>query len=343
MEKHSLKTIASRLGISVATVSKALNDYKDISPATKKKVKDLAEELHFVPDSVAKSLRAKQSKLIGFVAPDLMHHFFFNILSGVLKVAQEKGYYVIVSSSEDIMENEVRQLRLLENKRVDGILLALSDNTLDYGHINDVLQHGTPLVLYDKVSKTVKCSKVVINDRKGAQMATQHLIDIGCTKIAEVRGHFNALTAIDRFIGYRNTLRENNMPYKREIVFDANGPGINDGIAIADRIFELKDHINGVLCHNDLLAIGVILRLTELGVKIPDEISILGFSDSPYTRISQPSLTTIKQHGIEIGRNACELLIEEIEAKMEKRPFKLKTIEVPIELIKRKSTRRQPN
>jgi len=338
MEKHSLKTIARKLGISVATVSKALNDYKDISAATKKKVKDLAEELNFVPDSVAKSLRAKQSRLIGFIAPDLLHHFFFNILSGVLKVAQEKDYYVIVASSEDNMENEIRQLHLLVNKRVDGILLALSDNTLDYGHVNNVLQNDTPLVLYDKVSKAVKCSKVVINDRKAAQMATQHLIDIGCHKIAEVRGHFNALTAIDRFIGYRNTLRDNGIPYKREIVFEANGPTINDGITIADRIFEHKDNINGILCHNDLLAIGIIIRLNELGVKIPEEIAILGFSDSPYTKITQPSLTTIKQHGHEIGRKACEILIEEIEAKVEKRPFKLKTIEVPIELIKRKST-----
>ncbi|MFD1314107.1 LacI family DNA-binding transcriptional regulator [Namhaeicola litoreus] len=343
MEKHSLKTIAKKLGISVATVSKALNDYNDISAVTKQRVKDLAQELNFIPDSVAKSLRAKQSKIIGFIAPDLMHHFYFNVLSGVLKVAQEKGYFVVVASSEDVMDNEIRHLRSFENKRVDGILLALSDNTLEYSHVNRVVQNEIPLVLYDKVSKTVKCSKVVINDRKAAQLATQHLIDLGCKKIAEVRGYFNALTAIDRFIGYKNALRENGMTYNRKIVFDGNGPSINDGMQVADRIFEQKNEIDGVICHNDLLAIGIIIRLNELGVKIPEEIAILGFSDSPYTKISQPSLTTVKQNGHEIGLKACEILIEEIEAKVNKKSFKTKTIEIPIELIIRKSTHKPIN
>lgn len=338
MDKPTLKLIAKELGISPSTVSKALNNYPDVGEKTRQRVQELAASRKFVPNSVAQSLRQQESKLIGFITPNAVHYFFSNVLNGVIHTAQASGYSVIVLCSEDKIEFEKEQLEILMNKRVDGILLSLTDHTTTYDHINKVVARKMPLVLYDKISKFVNCSKVTINDRKIAHDATQYLINKGCKRIAHIRGALNSITIIDRYLGYKKALKENGIEADESIVYECSEPTIEEGKRIADLMLKEKIKIDGVLAFTDSLAIGVILRLNELGVKIPEEISVIGFSNSVQTRVVSPSLTTIDQHGFDMGKKAVETLLKEIRARKKKEPVKFENIDVPTEMIIRNST-----
>jgi len=339
MDKPTLKIIAKELGISPSTVSKALNNYPDVGEKTKQKVLELAASLKFIPNSVAQSLRQQESKLIGFITPNAVHYFFSNVLNGVIHTAQACGYSVIVLCSEDKVEFEKEQLEILMNKKVDGILLSLTDHTTSYEHINKVVSRKMPLVLYDKISKFVNCSKVTINDRKIAYDATKYLIDSGCKRIAHIRGPLNSITIIDRYLGYKKAIKENRMEADESVIYECSEPSIEEGGRIAEVMLREEKKIDGVLAFTDALAIGVILRLNELGVKIPEEVSVIGFSNSVQTRVVSPSLTTIDQHGFDMGKKAVEVLLKEIKATKKKEPVKYQNIDVPTEMIIRNSTR----
>ncbi|MFC4722464.1 LacI family DNA-binding transcriptional regulator [Geojedonia litorea] len=340
MSKVTLKRIAETLGISTATVSKALKDYDDVSASTKSKVKALAEKLNFKPNSYAQSLRTQESKIIGLIMPEIVHHFFANIILGVIKSAEKEGYLVITLQSDDSFEVEKQQLDLLVDKDVDGILLSLADNTIRFKHISNIINNGTPVVLYDKISKSIECNKVVIDDKKAAFNATKYLIDIGCKRIAHVRGKLKPQTTIDRFKGYKEALKVHGMEFDKSIVFEAkNIASFEDGKNAADEIFLNHKDVDGIFAMTDLLATGVLVRLKELNVKIPKDISIMGFSNWFLTRITTPKLSTVDQPGYKMGEVAFKILLEEINntKKGIKAPYK--TIEVPTELIIRDSTK----
>jgi LacI family transcriptional regulator len=203
MKNITLKEIASTLGISITTVSKALKDYSDVSEKTKKAVKDLASNLNYTPNSFAVNLRTKESKTIGLIIPEVTHHFFSNIIKAIIDEAEKNGYLVIILQSNESLELEKKQVDLLINKRVDGILISLSNESNNDSHIKQILNRKVPLVMFDKITKLAKCSKVVIDDQKAGFDATQHLIDKGCKKIAHIRGPLNPQNSIDRYLGYK--------------------------------------------------------------------------------------------------------------------------------------------
>ncbi|HMC00771.1 MAG TPA: LacI family DNA-binding transcriptional regulator [Flavobacteriaceae bacterium] len=339
MAKITLKQIAETLGLSIATVSKALKDYDDVSPTTKAKVKALAESLNYKPNFLAQSLRNQESKTIGLVIPEIVHHFFASIISGVINAAKKKGYLVIVLQSSESYEFEKKQIELLLDKNVDGILVSLADNTVNYKHLSNLIESGFPIVLYDKISKSVHCSKVVINDQKAAFNATKYLIDSGCKKIAHVRGPLKPQTTIDRFIGYKNALKEYDMEFDKSIVFEASNLSLENGQDIAKEIYENHKEVDGVFAFTDLTATGVMTGLQKFNVKIPDEISIMGFSNWLITSITSPKLSTIDQPGFEMGKKAFKLLYKEIQNRKAKVEVEFKTIELPTELVIRESTR----
>ena len=264
MPKVTLKKIAETLGLSTATVSKALKDYDDISPKTKLKVKELANSLNYKPNSFAQSLRNQESKIIGLIIPEIVHHFFANIILGVIKTAEKNGYLVITLQSDESYKIEKKQIELLLYRNVDGILISLADNTVNYKHINEIRQSGVPVVLYDKISKSIDCHRVVIDDQKAAFNATKHLIDIGCKKIAHVRGALKPQTTIDRFIGYKNALKAHNIPFDNSIVFETDHLTFEDGRLIADEIALKHRDIDGVN-DGDLAVLGKGIPDFELG------------------------------------------------------------------------------
>jgi LacI family transcriptional regulator len=338
MKEVTLKEIALALGISIPTVSKALKNYSDVSPKTKTAVLKLAEQLNYSPNSFAVNLRTKESKIIGLIIPEIVHHFFSNIVNAIIEKAEKKGYLVIILQSNESEELEKKQIDLLLSKRVDGILMSLSNNTKNLDHLRKVMDHNTPLVLFDKISKLLDCSKVIIDDRSAGYDATEHLIKSGCKKIAHIRGPLNPQNSIDRFLGYKKALIDYNLPFDNSLVFTCEKVSFEEGYNFAKKIYTEHKDVDGIFAITDLVGIGLVAYFNEVGVKIPEQIAIIGFSNWFMSSVISPSLSTIDQPGFEMGKIALKLLHKEIKAHKKGKEFKSKTIVLPTHVIKRNST-----
>lgn len=334
----TLKQIAEELGISITTVSKALKEYPDVSKKTRKLVRETAAMLNYKPNSFAVNLRTKESKTIGLIIPEIVHHFFSSVIKGIISQAEKKGYLVITLQSNESYELEKKQVDLLIRKRVDGILISLANGTADYKHISEVLNQDTPLVMFDKIAKVIKCFKVTIDDRKAAYNATQYLIDIGCKRIAHFRGPLLPQNSIDRFLGYKQALTDNNIIYDSSLVYLLNEMSFDEGKFYANQL--LKDHndVDGIFINTDLVAIGAISEFNNQGIKVPEQINVIGFSNWFMASVISPSLTTINQPGFEMGKRAFKLLYKEIKDKKKKKIINYKNIVLETDLIVREST-----
>jgi len=341
MQKASLKFISKTLGISVATVSKALNDYPDVSKKTRDLVCNLAKELNYKPNSFAVNLRTKESKTIGLIIPVIVHYFFSNVIEGILKEAENEGYLVIILQSNDSYELEKKQINLLISHGVDGILMSLANETANYDHLNAVLAQDKTLVMFDKIAKIVKCSKIIIDDRNAAYKATQHLIDSGCKRIAHFRGALLPQNSIDRFLGYRKALLDYNIPYDASLVYicECEDKSFEEGQKNAKQLLKDHDDVDGIFINTDLIAIGAINEFRKQGVRIPEDISIVGFSNWFMSSVTSPSLTTINQPGFEMGQKAFHQFHAEIKAIKDKNPIPPRTITLETDLVKRESTK----
>lgn len=342
MKPTTLKEIAERLGISVATVSKALKDYPDVSKRTKGLVKELAKTLNYKPNAFAVNLRTKESKTIGLIIPEIVHHFFSNVIKGIVSQAEKKGYLVIILQSNESYELEKKQVDLLLRQQVDGIIISIANETADFTHLNDIIAINKPLVMFDKIAKVVPCSKVIIDDRNAAYDATQHLIDIGCSRIAHFRGPLLPQNSIDRFLGYKKALLDNNMPYDPSLVYicECGDNSFQEGETNAKQL--LKDHndIDGIFINTDLVAIGALAEFNRQGIKVPEQISLVGFSNWFMSSVISPSLTTINQPGFEMGKTAFKQLFKEIKGLKKEKKKAPKTITLKTELIQRNSSNR---
>ncbi|GGF70430.1 LacI family DNA-binding transcriptional regulator [Wenyingzhuangia marina] len=341
MKPVTLKEIAEKLNISVTTVSKALKDYSDVSPKTKALVKELAATLNYTPNSFAVNLRTKESKTIGLVIPEVVHHFFSNVIKGIISEAEKEGYLVIILQSNESYELEKKQVELLMSHRVDGILISLANGTADFKHLNAVIEHDKPLVMFDKIAKLVKCSKIIIDDQKAAYMATQHLIDTGCKRIAHFRGPLLPQNSIDRFLGYKKALLDNGMEYDPSLVYlnDCDENSFDDGKMNAAKLYQEQKGVDGIFINTDMVAIGAISEFNRLGVKIPEEISIVGFSNWFMSSVISPTITTIDQPGYVMGQTAFKQLYKEIKAIKNKTMLSPEIIQLETALVKRESTK----
>ena len=336
----TLKQIAEELGISVATVSKALKEYSDVSKRTRALVRETAHRLNYKPNSFAVNLRTKESKTIGIIIPEIVNHFFSSVIKGIVSQAEKKGYLVIMLQSNESYDLEKKQLDLLISKRVDGILISLANGTGNFDHIKNVISQDIPLVMFDKIAKVVNCSKVIIDDRKAAYMATQYLINIGCKKIAHFRGPLLPQNSIDRFLGYKQALLDNNIKYDSSLVYinECSDKSFEEGKKNAKQL--LKDHkdVDGIFINTDLVAIGAMTLFLEKGIKIPEQINIVGFSNWFMSSVISPSLTTVDQPGFKMGKKAFKILYKEMMAKKKNKNFDYKQVVLDTELVIRDST-----
>ncbi|WP_272022319.1 LacI family DNA-binding transcriptional regulator [Olleya namhaensis] len=339
MKPVTLKQIAETLGISITTVSKALKDYPDVSKKTKALVKDLAQTLNYKPNSFAVNLRTRESKTIGLIVPEIVHHFFSSVIKGIISQAEKKGYLVIILQSNESYTLEKKQIELLLSKRVDGILISLANETANYNHLNSVLANETPLVMFDKIAKLVNCSKVLINDREAAYNATQHLINIGCKRIAHFRGPLLPQNSIDRFLGYKKALLDNDIAYDSTLVYILKDMSYDEGRFYAKKLIQDHKDVDGIFINTDLVAIGAIKEFNNLNIKVPEDISIIGFSNWFMSSVISPSLTTIDQPGFEIGKKAFKLLFREIKNKKNNKKINYKDVILETELVIRESTK----
>ena len=338
MREITLKQIAETLGISITTVSKALKNYPDVSPKTRKAVLDLAKSLSYTPNSFAVNLRTKESKTIGLIIPEVVHHFFSNVINGIIDEAEKNGYLVIILQSNESLELEKKQVELLINKRVDGIIMSLSNESNDDEHLKEIIRKEIPFVLFDKISKLIPCSKVIINDQKAAYNAVEHLIQKGCKKIAHIRGPVNPQNAIDRFLGYKKALEKNNIPFNPKLVYTCKNVTFEEGKAFANKIAEDHQDVDGIFVITDLVAVGVLAYFNEVNIKIPEQIKVIGFSNWFMSQVITPKLSTVDQPSFEMGVESFGLLLEEINTKKELLPFQPRTIELETSIIEREST-----
>jgi LacI family transcriptional regulator len=338
MKETTLKEIADILGISITTVSKALQNKPDVSKKTIEKVIALAEELNYTPNSFAVNLRTKESKTIGLIIPEVVHHFFSNVIKGIIAEAEKKGYLVIILQSNESLELEKKQVSLLINKRVDGIIMSLSNESNNDFHIKEILRKGIPFVQFDKISKLIPSSKVIINDQKAAMEAVQHLIDKGCQKIAHIRGPENPQNAIDRFLGYKKALKKNGIPYDSKLVYTCKNVTFEEGVEFAKQILEEHPDVDGIFVITDLVAVGVLGYFNEKRIQVPNKIAVIGFSNWFMAQIITPKLSTVDQPSYEMGVAAFTLLLEEMICHKKGLSFSPRTIELETSIIERESS-----
>ena len=338
MKNLTLKDIASALNISVTTVSKALKNYPDVSVKTKERVKAYAEKMNFTPNSFAAYLRTHESKTVGIVIPRLNHFFFSSILRGIITEAEKHEYMTFILCSDESYELEKTQIQRLLNKNVDGIFLSIADKTHDLTHIQKIMDKDTNLVIFDKYSKLTPCSSVVIDDRKAAYNAVEHLIKKGKKRIAHFRGPLLPQNSIDRFLGYRQALEENGIEYDKDLVFICNEINDSEGYDHMQLILDQKMDVDAVFVVADLPAVGAIKCLIENKVQIPEEIAVMGFSNWLISSLITPSLSTIDQPGELMGRKAFQVFLDERDTKKRNEPVVFQKYEIETTLIERKST-----
>jgi LacI family transcriptional regulator len=341
MDKKSSVTIhdiARELKISASTVSRALNDNPRISQLTKDKIKAFALKMGYQPNTIASNLRNRKTNTIGIVVPLINRHFFSTFISGVEEVAFSAGYNVIISQSNDLLEKEKKIVHSLFSNRVDGLIISLSMQTNEFEHFELFTNKNIPLIFFDRVAPEFETNKIVVDDYAVGLKATQHLIDQGYTRIAHLAGPTVLNTYHDRMEGYMAALRRNNLPVIEELII-YNRLTRMDGQEAIKHLLSLNNPPDAVFCGNDTSALSMIVYLKKIGVKIPDEFGIIGFSNEPFSEVVTPSISTLKQPAFEMGVKAAELLIWEIEDKNQIQHYH--TITMPTELIIRESSLRK--
>jgi LacI family transcriptional regulator len=336
--KITLKKIAKEFDVSISTVSKALKDSHEISEEVKEKIQAFAKYYHYKPNSLALNLRNQKTKTIGVIIPQIVHHFFTKVISGIEQVANKNGYNVMICMSMDSYEKEVLNLDMLANGVVDGIIVSVAKETEEkenYSHFRDLIYNGIPLVMFDRVIDEIKCSKVLTNDKDGGYLATKHLINIGCKRIAILTTPDFVSVGNLRLEGYKNALQNSSISFDEELVII-----INEEEDIKEQIktlFTLKNPPDGIFGVNEIYAAYAMKSARKHGFRVPEDVSILGFTDGLISQFSTPTLSTVAQHGNTMGQKAAELLLNEIEFQDTDYQYKTKVIET--DLILRESTK----
>ena len=332
----TIKDIARELEISPSTVSRALKDHPDISPKTKKAVNDLAEKLHYQPNSIALSLRKSKTDTIGIIIPEFVHFFFSTVISGIEDVAYEKGYNVIISQSNESYEREVSDTRSMASHRVDGLLVSVSKETEDISHFKELVERGIPLVFFDRICPELNTNRVIIDDFEAGFKAVEHLISTGKRKIAHLYGDLNLLICKNRYDGYRAALDKYGLPFNEKFASYAGMLELEPAKELMHRLLDLPEIPDGVFAHNDVVAYGAMLAIKERGIKIPDECAVIGFSDWQFSSFVEPGLSTISQSGFEMGQEAARLFLDQLENGGEN--YVPQTKVIPTRLVVRGST-----
>ena len=335
--KPTIHDIAKALGIDSSTVSRALNDSPRVTRATKDKILAKAEELGYQRNMLASNLRKNITNTIGVVVPRISRHFFSSAIQGIEETAYLAGYNVIICQSLEQLEREKKIVGGLLANRVDGLLISVSMETMNYDHLEALKNSNIPLIFFDRHCDIPGFSNVLIDDFKGGYDATQHLISKGCKHIAHLSGPQELEIYKNRFEGYKAALKKNNLTFKEEYVISSRLME-QDGYISMQKLLAKKLPIDAVFCANDLSAIGAMKHTKELQIKIPDAIAFVGFSNEPVSSVIEPSLTTIDQSGFEIGKIASELMLKQILSK--ETPQKGQTILIDTHLIERNSSKK---
>ena len=331
-----MKRIAGELGVSITTVSKVLNNHDDISPATRARVLAKVEELGYRPNAVARSLTLRRTNTLGIVIPDLMHSFFVEIVAGIEQVASEKGYGLLLCSSGENPDKERSELQLLHGRQVDGIVLASAPGDGNGEMLREFHAQGIGLVMIDRDDyPTVPCHRVLTDDERAGVLATEHLLASGRKAIAHIAGP-RLTHARRREKGWRDALRDGGIRPPADWLVPAGFMEI-DGYRAMKRLLALRPPVDAVFAANDPSAIGAMKAIWEAGLKVPDDVAVVGVGDITFGDLLRVPLTTISWSRTEVGRVAAELLLTPLEEDDDAADIEPRRVVVPPRLIVRES------
>ncbi|MEZ4828624.1 MAG: LacI family DNA-binding transcriptional regulator [Bacteroidia bacterium] len=333
----TLLELAKRLNLSPSTVSRALNDRHRISESTRNRVKQLAEELEYQPNPSAKSLRESKTYSLGVLVPEIAHSFFATAISGIEKAALAAGYNIMICQSHESYEREKAISNALLSSRVDGLLVCPSRETQDFKHFATFIRKDIPVVFFDRISMSFQGSKVVVNDFEGARTAVEFLIQTGCRRIAHIAGPAPLSNSTERLNGYLAALESYDLPDDETLIrhCDMSRDNISN---IVEELLQLPVRPDAIFTFNDNIAYDVMRIVKRKGLRIPEDISIVGFSDQPLSEMIEPALTTVAQPAYKIGEVAVQLMFEQLDNDDAEVPFRTETLET--RLIVRDSTRK---
>ena len=331
-ENVTIKDIARELEISPSTVSRALKDHPDISPETKKLVHNLADKWNYRPNPIALSLKGGISRTIGIVVPEIVHYFFSSVISGIEDYADENAYNVMICQSNEDYEKEVNCIQTLVNSRVDGILISVSKLTRNMEHFHQLKNRNVPLVFFDRISSEVESDRVVVDDAEGAYMATKHLILEGRKRIVHLSGPPNLVISKDRIDGYIRALNEFQCSVTEENIVKCDQ--VQEAEWIVPSLMKRTPPPDAFFCVNDFTAAQTLNLVKKLGFRVPEDVAIVGFTNGQLSRLTDPGLSTVDQHGYDMGREAARLLLDRIKDR--NRPFQNRVIKT--ELVVRGSS-----
>lgn len=327
-----MKNIARDLGVSVATVSRALKDSPRISEEKRKQIQEYAREHNFFPNVIAETLRKSRvqpNKVIGVIVPQFVHYYFSCILTGIEEEASRRGYRIMVAQSDERYEREVKICQSFYANKCCGIIVSMAKNTTKYDHFQKLIDMGIPLVFYDRICTGVNASRVVVDDYMGAFTAVTHLIDTGCRKIGYYGMPGSMEIGKNRYNGYRDALLKNGLQPNPEWMKECDNRA--DAEVITPGILSQPDHPDAFFAVNDDTAIGILYSAKRMGFNVPDDISICGFTNGQRAVACDPMLTTVEQRGVMVGEEAANILIGQVEGslpmdKIEKRVVRTRLI-----------------
>jgi LacI family transcriptional regulator len=347
--KVTLKQIAKELDVSISTVSKALRNSIEISEDTRQKVQAFAKLYNYRPNNIALSLKNRKTKTIGIIIPEIVHHFFSKVITGIELVANKRGYNVIVGLSNESFDKEVINMQMLANGSIDGFILSIAKETLqqqDYHHFLETINQGMPIVMFDRVVNEIPCDKVIVDDVQGAKHAVEKLISNGCKNIAIITTKDYVSVGKLRTQGYLEALEDHKMHPKSSLILKVDDKLLSENHLEElekemEQLFKSNKNIDGIFAVNELYAVTAMKAARKLGLEIPESLQVVSFSDGVLSKHSTPSLTTMSQHGQKIGEKAADLLINRLELEdtdeVEEETFE--TVIIETELIERESTK----
>ena len=328
----TMKDIARELNVSVATVSRALKDSPRISEETRRMIQQYAREHNFYPDVIGMALRRRlvgASRIIGVIVPEFTHYYFSSILTGIEETAMARGYYIMVSLSNETYEREVRICEMYLRLKVCGVIVSQAKDTKSYDHFQKLIDSGIPIVFYDRICTGVNASRVVVDDYMGAFNAVNYLIDTGCRCIAYFGAPMQLEISKNRFNGYKDALLKAGLPFDESLTRICDNR--QDAELITPDMFDGDRYPDAFFAVNDDTAIGILYTVKRMGLRVPQDVSICGFTNGQRAVACEPMLTTVEQRGKRVGEEAAEILIDKVEGqspvdKIEKRVVRTRLI-----------------
>ena len=344
-KKVTLKHIAKELDVSISTVSKALKNSAEISEDMRQKVQAFAKLYNYRPNNIALSLKNRKTKTIGIIIPEIVHHFFSKVISGIEKVALSRGYNVIVGLSNESFSNEVINMEMLANGSIDGFILSVSKETMllqDYHHLTETINQGMPVVMFDRVINEIDCDKVIVDDYEGAIKATNLLIKNGCKSIGLITTRDYINVGKLRTQGYLKALENHDIFPESELILKVDDEKLSEENLESletdiEHFFRSNKTLDGIIAVNEIYAITAMKVARKLKLNIPNDVQVIGFTDGVLSKHAVPGLTAVSQHAHKMGEKAAELLINNLEREDEEDVYE--TVIIETEIIKRESTK----